>query len=368
MKYPWWIPPLSGDESHEITKVLQKNYINDGELVYEVETNLSKIINSKFVLCTSSGTSAITLFLMAIGLNKNSVVGVSNITFIATANAAAILGCKVILLDVDEKSGIIKEEELSKQLKIGLDLVIITHVSGRDCLPINLRRLLQQFNTPFIEDSAEALGSRLQNGTNLGLSGVGGTFSFSPNKILTSGQGGFLATNSKQLFLKAKAIKNQGRKGKSSGGDDKHELIGWNFKWTNIQAAMIKSQLKYLQKRVEILKMKEYKYREIIEGSKNIRLNDFGMDQFKIYLWPEIQCRFRSELEKKLKFEEIGYRNMWFPINSQIPYRNLHKKFPGSNTFSRKTLWLSSDITLDEKSEKRLMNKFKKIVREIEAL
>ncbi len=347
MEVPWWTPPLSGNEEIEISKVLRSGFINDGQEVINVEGRLSEILGVRNIICTSSGTAAITLLLMGLGVKNGSRVGVSNLTFIATANAASILGCEVVLIDVDENSGIIDINDLKVKLISGIDLLIVTHVSGRNCLTSEMISLLSFYGTPFIEDTAEGLGSRLDTGENLGNLGLGGTFSFSPNKVLTSGQGGFISVKDDGLANKLRSIKNQGRRGKSTGGDDTHEDLGWNFKWTNVQAAMINTQLPFFKKRIEHLKTIGEFYDEIFAHSHSLKVNRIGLSANGVFLWPEIQSEKRDEFTTQLDKFRIGYRNMWHPLNTQNPYLKNNSSFPGSQKYSKKTVWLASSFKIE---------------------
>ena len=172
---------------------------------------------------------------------------VPNITFPATANAVKLTGAKVVLVDVNKNDLLINIDDL-KKITRKTKAIIPVHVSGRGGNILELIKFAKSKRIKVIEDAAEALTSK-SGSRFLGTFGDAGCFSFAPNKIITTGQGGIIVTKDKKIFDSLKKLKDQGRVGMTTGGEDKYSTIGYNFKFTNLQGALGLSQLSNLKKK-----------------------------------------------------------------------------------------------------------------------
>ena len=198
-------------------------------------------------------------------------------------------------------------------------------------------------NLILLEDSAQALGSFYPDGIHQGRKGIAGSFSFSAPKIISTGQGGALITDDDNIAYRIKRLKDFGRSG---GGNDLHNSIGWNFKFTDIQAVIGIEQMKKLQWRVdrkkEILKL----YKKLLNGGKQVRF--FEQDLENTTPWfIDALIDNRENLQAFLKENDIGTRIMYPPINKQKAY-NYPGEFPVSNLVGQKGLWLPSAAQLND--------------------
>jgi perosamine synthetase len=359
MTIPWWTVQLSGSEKKYISEVLDSNYLNEGQTNEEFENLIAKLVGVKHAITTTSGTIALFLALKAKGIGPGDVVLVPNLTFIATATAVKLTGATVQLAEVDLLDMTIQETEIQRAVDNGISAIIPVHVSGRSAWNGALRKIRNENRIPIIEDAAEAFGSKdpktLQH---LGSLGTAGIFSFSPNKIITTGQGGAIVTNEDEIMLKIRAMKDQGRPSRGTGGADLHPMEGYNFKFTNLQAAVGLAQVEQISIRIAHLTEIYNLYRKSIKDCSHVRLFPFNTDNGEFPLWPELWAREKIQIQEKLRASGIGYRNIWFPLNTQPVFKNL-KEFPNSQELSSTTIWLPSsfELTPDQVLEiSRLIN------------
>ena len=186
----------------------------------------------------------------------------------------------------------------------------------------------------------------------LGTFGDIGCFSFSPNKIITTGQGGIIVTNNKKIYNYIKMFKNQGRSETGTGGDDEHFIKGSNLRLTNLQAAIGLSQLKKLKKRAKILKYNYLYYKKKL--SSELRFFKFRKEE--IPLWTDVFFYKRDILLDFLKKKKIDCRKFWKPMLEQKAYSQKDKK----NDFLRNLFWLPSSFQLKNKQREYVVKTIKK--------
>ena len=190
---------------------------------------------------------------------------VPDVTFIATANAVRMTGAQPVFLDIDPKTLNMDPEKITSVITDKTKAIIPVHVSGRAADMQAILKIADQHGLTVIEDAAEAFLS-MHEGRYLGTLGRAGCLSFSPNKIITTGQGGAVLTDDDELFGRLRELKDQGRPVRGTGGDDVHYSVGYNFKFTNLQAAVGLGQLENLEQRVEKLRGIYHQYRDELSG------------------------------------------------------------------------------------------------------
>jgi len=198
-----------------------------------------------------------------------------------------------------------------------------------------------------VEDAAEAFISRI-DGRALGTVGVAGCLSFSPNKSITTGQGGIVLTDDDGLAGRLRALKDQGRPVKGTGGDDVHPTVGFNFKFTNLQAAIGLAQLRALDARLERQRRIYSIYAKALAGVPGIRLPGFDIARGETPLWTDAVVDRRDDLDRWLSDRAMGCRRFWFPLHTQAPYRRDDAEFPVATRVAPKALWLPSAFTITD--------------------
>jgi perosamine synthetase len=198
-----------------------------------------------------------------------------------------------------------------------------------------------------VEDAAEALCSR-HEGRALGTWGVAGCFSFSPNKTITSGQGGMIVTDDAALALRLRALRDQGRTSQGTGGDDHHPMLGFNFKLTNVHAAIALAQLEKLDARLTRQKRIYAAYVEGLRGVGGIEVLPFDLAAGACPQWTDVLCDRRDELEAHLRARGAACRKLWLPIHTQPPYARPDDEFPNAVAACARAMWLPSAFTLSD--------------------
>lgn len=344
---PWWEPRMTGLELEEIRRVLDANYLNDGDVTLAFERELAALLGAKHVVAVTSGTMAIFLALVAAGVRQGDEVIVPDLTFIATANAVTLAGATPVLADIDPAPLLLDPRAFEAAITPRTRAVVPVHVSGRGAAMADILAVAARYGIAVVEDAAEAFLSR-QAGRSLGTLGVAGCFSFSPNKTITTGQGGAVATDDDAVASRLRALKDQGRPVKGTGGDDEHPAIGFNFKFTNLQAAVGLAQLTELPQRLERQRRIYEAYARELAGCDGIRLPGFRTTEGELPLWTDAVAERRDDLDRYLAERGMGCRRFWFPIHTQAPYRMPDASFPSATRVSRSAIWLPSAFTLTD--------------------
>lgn len=348
IKIPWWEPQTGPKEKIFLQKVLDSNFPNEGDLTYLFEKKIAKLLKIKYVVTLPNCTSAIFLVLKGLGIGKGDEVIVPDLCFIAAPNAVDLTGATPVLVDIDPSTLNINPESFRKAITKKTRAVIPVHVSGRACDMEEIIKIAKDHNIFVVEDAAEAFLSK-HRGKFLGTFGNAGCFSFSPAKTITTGQGGAVVTNDQNLYLRLKELKDQGRPKRGTGGDDLHNIIGYNFKFTNLQAAFGLGQLYYLKKRIARMKRNHQLYLKNLRDLKEITIFECDLKNGELPQWTDcLVHEKRNQLVDYLLKNNIDSRRFWFPIHTQKPFKDSDRNFPNSTKLSPKALWLPSAFTLTD--------------------
>jgi len=300
----------------------------------ELEKSIAKFLGIKHCVIVSSGTAALFLALKAVGAKK---VAISPLTMIATATAAELAGCKI---------SFVSNGEIPK----GIDTYIHVSLNGRDC---NIEKIIKMYpNINIVEDACQSFGSK-HNGKFLGTFGKVGCFSFSPHKILSAGNGGCVVTNDDDIARDVRRLKNFGRE---SGGSDQHDFIGYNFKFTDIQASFVMGQFRDIESR---LKRKREIYKKYYNALHNIMRPHSGTPWFV-----DVYVDNRDALALSLAEKGIGTRKMYPLLTMQKPFSKykIIGKSIHDETYSRRGLWLPSSLKLTDEEIDYVIETTKKLI------
>jgi perosamine synthetase len=345
--FPWWRPETGSEERTNVFRVLESNYLNDGDVTTEFERRLATELGCRQGVAVTSGTAALFVSLTALGIQHGDEVVVPDITFIATANAVTLAGATPVLVDVDPDTLGMAPDALARAITPRTRAVIPVHVSGRAAAIERILDIATAHGIAVVEDAAEALGSR-HHGRYLGTFGQAGCFSFSPNKTITTGQGGLVVTDDEALAVRLRELKDQGRPTRGTGGNDVHASIGFNFKLTNLQAAVGLGQLARLDARCDRLRNIYRAYRLALAGIEQVRLLPFDVDGGETPQWIDAMVENRGGLVEHLKNAGIDCRPFWFPIHTQQPYRQSDRGFPHAMQAASRALWLPSAFSMSD--------------------
>ena len=293
----WFGPHLTGRELDRLRDVLDRQYVNDGPLAREFERRLAAFVGTRHAVAVTSGTAAIALSLMAAGIGPGDEVLVPDLTFIATANAVRMAGADVKLVDVEPVRFGVDPDAVEAAIGPRTRALVTVDVNGRGADYTRLEPICQKAGLVLICDAAEALGSRFA-GKMLGSFGLAGCFSFSANKTITAGQGGMIVTDNDALHDRLRELKDQGRRKGGTGGDDDHPVLGFNFKFTDLQAAVALPQFDEIEDRLEAAARRDRAYAERLGNQPGLSLPPFS-EPGEVRQWTDVLVDDRERWSRR---------------------------------------------------------------------
>lgn len=339
---PWF----GEEESSAITEYMATDpFLTEFKKTEEFESLIAKYTDSKHCIVVNNGTISMTLAALALGLSAGDEIIVPNYTMVATANAFKMVGLKPIFVDVSLDTLCLNLELVEAAITKNTKAIVLMTANGR--YPSEGIKAFEQLafskKIVLIEDAAQALGSFYPDGRHIGTASSIGSFSFSAPKVISTGQGGALVTNDDDLAFKIRRLKDFGRSG---GGNDVHDSIGFNFKFTDIQAVIGIEQMKKLPWRVERKKKIFGNYQKLLSNIDEIKFFDQDLDNTTPW-FIDILAQNRDNLIQHLKDNDIGSRVMYPPLNEQKCY-NIDGDHPNSKLIGSNGLWLPSEAQLED--------------------
>jgi len=277
---PWAKPTLWGNEQSYVAEALNSTWISGGPFVEHFEKEFSRYTRSPFALTSSNGTTAIQMAYLALGLKPGDEVIVPGFGFLAAANLALQSGAKPVFAEIDPHTWLATAPEIKKCLSPKTKVIVPIHSYGNVCEMDKILELAHNHNIPVVEDAAEAFAS-VYKGHQAGTMGTIGTFSFQATKTITTGEGGMVVTENKELYDSMALYRNHGMLRKKYYW---HELPGNNFRMTNMQAALGCAQLECLDKIIAERNRVSTQYRKLLSGNDGISLQHFS-DTVKPVVW-----------------------------------------------------------------------------------
>jgi perosamine synthetase len=345
-------PSIGKEERRELLDVIDSGWYTEAKKTREFEQKFAKFVGCKYASAVTSGTIALYVGLKSLGIGPGDEVIVPDFTFVASANSIEMTGAKPILIDIEPETLNLNLKNLPKLVTKKTKAIMPVNLNGRSTNLKKLSEFSNKHNIFLIEDAAHAIGS-YYNGKHMGTIGDVAAFSFSIPKIITTGQGGMVITNNKAIYEKCLSVKDFGRKFGSKKKMDTsfaHDTIGYNFKFTEFQAAVGLAQMKKLKQRVN-KKKKLYKiYKEMLSNISDIEFIDTNLKNITIW---SADIILNSENKKTKLMNFLAKKNIetriFFPaIHGLSPYKQSDRKFPISSDISKRGLWLPSSTTLTE--------------------
>ena len=344
---------MDKDEKKELLSVIDSGWFTEAKKTREFEKMFCDFTRSKYACAVTSGTAGLFLALKALDIGVGDEVIVPDFTFVASSNSIVETGAKPIFVDIEDKTLNMDLDEIKRKITKKTKAIMIVNFNGRVTNFTRLKNIAKKNNLKIVEDAAHSLGSWYKE-IHQGTIGDIGVFSFSTPKIITTGQGGMIVTNNKKLYSKCIQLKDFGRKqGVKSTMKNSfdHEIIGYNFKFTEFQAAVGISQMRKLKKRIEIKRKMFRQYYDSLNDLKDVEFLETNLK--KITPWMiDILLRSkkqRDELIEYLMKEGIETRIFYPPIHKLTPYKKSKNKFKITTDISERGLWLPSSSTLKQK-------------------
>jgi dTDP-4-amino-4,6-dideoxygalactose transaminase len=356
----WKVPLFKSywekDDVESVAKVIKRGtFWAMGPEIERFEKEIAEYIGTKYSLSFNSGTSALHADLLAHDITNGEVI-VPSFTFIATANTVVLAGAKPIFAEIEDQSYGLDPEDVKEKITNKTKAIIPVHYGGNPCKEIKaLREIATDNNLLLIEDAAESLGSKVKEKM-VGTFGHSSMFSFCQNKIITAGEGGIIATDSKTIYKKLRLIRSHGRLEHnyfSTCKESDYIQAGYNYRMSTISAALALSQLKKIDKIIKLRREKARYFNRRLSKISKIKTPVELEDYYHVYQMYTIQTedsRIRAELQQKLKKAGVMTKVYFEPVHLKTFYR---KKFnyregylPNTEKISKKVLTLPLYPTL----------------------
>lgn len=350
-------PDLTGKELEYLTDAFQSTWISSrGKYIDRFEDDFANYCGSDFGVAVSNGTVALHLALETLEIGKDDEVIVPDLTFAATINTVLHANATPVIVDIEKDSWCISPEEIRKAIGPKTKAIIPVHIYGQVCNMEEVMKIAREYDLFVIEDCAEAHGAEF-DGEKVGSFGDIGCFSFFGNKVITTGEGGMCITKNVELNDRMRVLRDHGM---SKTKRYWHEAVGYNYRMTNLQAAIGVAQLERIE---EILKNRhqiENTYRQELKSISNIEFqrNDLN-DRMKIVWFVCILVqKDRDLLLKKLSDEGIDARPFFYPLSDM----KIYKDYVFSNSVSKKISAKGINLPTNNKIEESVVQKIKTIL------
>ncbi len=349
-------PLFKGNEKKYLTNCIESSFVSYvGNYVSSFENKLAKYTKSKYAVATSSGTSALHLIMKYLEVGKNDEILMPTSTYVATASSVIYCNATPNFVDIEnENLGICpkklrlyldriskKKGKYSYNKKTGkkIKALIVVHLYGFPSKILEIKKICRIYNIKIIEDAAEALGSFYRK-KHLGTFSDAGILSFNGNKTITCGGGGAIITNDKKM---AKKLKHLSVHAKKSGSDDHvHDEIGFNYRMTNLSAAVGCAQMENLKKILKAKRKNYETYEKILQENKEISILK-EPKQSKTNYWLIIGLVKNNKFKKKIinyyKSKGFGFRSTWRPLHTLKIFKSCPRdKINNANIFFNKAV------------------------------
>ena len=315
------------EDNRAVNKVLQRGMDwAIGPEITEFEKKLASYIGTKYCIAFNSGTSAGHAALLAININSGEVI-VPSFTFISTANWPLMVNAKPKFVDIEEENFGLNPERVKSEITKNTKAIIPIHYGGLPCKIIEINRIARNKKIPLIEDCAEALGTKIK-GVSVGTFGQMSIFSFAPNKILTTGEGGAICTDSRKIFEKLQLIRSHGRLINENyfktSQLPNYISIGYNWRMSSMTAALGLSQFDKLDRIIQLRRRHARFYVSKLKKINEIKLPDEPKDHLHVYQLFTIQLKnnlIRHKLQKFLASKGIMTKVFFEPIHLSKFYK-----------------------------------------------
>jgi len=359
-------PLLDGNELTYVSNCIKTGWISSqGAYVRRFEKEFLGYCGAKYALAVSNGTVALHLALVALNIGSGDEVLVPDITFAASINAIIYTGATPVLVDIDRKTWTISISDIEKNITAKTRAIMPVHLYGHPCHMDEIFAIAKKYNLLIIEDCAEAIGSFYKK-VHVGVGADSAAFSFFGNKTITTGEGGMVFFKEEKAYEKALVLRDHGM---SKTRKYWHELVGFNYRMTNLQGAVGCAQLERIQYFVAKKREIASKYNVILSEFNCFEVppqEEWATCSFWLYtvLLKEDAPIKRDELIKKLLLNGIETREVFYPIHLMPPYKDYYSKstFKDSMIISQQGISFPSSVNITDEEIKNIQRALKSII------
>ena len=313
-------PDIGQEEMVNVVEAVRSGWISSrGPFIQRFESEFATYVGMKHGVATSNGTAALHLALSALGIGKGDEVLVPTLTFIAVANSVTYTGATPVFIDSHPSYWCIDPSDMEGKTTERTKAIIIVHVYGHPCDMEPIMKLAREHQLHVIEDCAEAHGAEYK-GRRVGSFSDISCFSFYGNKIVTTGEGGMCLTNDEELATKMRILRDHGMNPRRRYW---HDLVGFNYRMTNVQAAIGVAQIQKMDRLVATKRRVAETYGELLAEEKHLTLAPEMPWAKSVFWFYSILVRtndIREKVMKHLENEGVETRPFFYPIHTLPPY------------------------------------------------
>ena len=356
---PVYEPFLGEEEKLNVNECLDSSWISSkGKYIDEFEQRTKAYIGANYVSTVSNGTVALHTALLAAGISAGDEVITPNFTYVASTNSILMVGAKPVFIEINSDTWNINSDLIEAKISNKTKAILVTNVYGFPCNFDRLHEICSKHNLLLIEDAAESFGAEYGGQKSGSLADIS-TFSFFGNKTITTGEGGMVLTKSPTLFSKIEQLKNQGN---SKDKRYYHELLGYNYRMTNIQAAIGCAQLDKLD---EILKLKKKVDQFYRSNLSDIAVFQKAEPKSDSSFWMSSllfeNAQMKTHIEQQLEKNSVETRPLFFPID-ELPFYEKSVSCKNANSLHARGLILPSFPGLSTEQLEYIVNIIRKNV------
>jgi perosamine synthetase len=354
-------PDIGDEELRKVTEAVGSGWVGSkGTFVEEFERNFASYIGVKHALAVSNGTAALHLALLAVGIKPGDEVLIPDLTFVSPANMALLIGAGPVFTDVSRDYWCIDRENVRKKITSKTKAIVVVHLYGHPAKMDELLEVADEKSVPVVEDCAEAHGAEFKK-RKVGSFGRVNTFSFYANKIITTGEGGMVVSDDKELAEKVQMLKDHGMRPEKKYW---HETLGFNYRMTNLQAALGVAQLKKIDRLVERKRKIAKLYDELLGYKAGITThpempwarNVYWM--YSILVDAKKYGMKRDDLMARLEGKGVETRPFFYPLHVMPVYDSIMKhsseRFPATELLSSEGMNLPSGPKISDEDIRRV--------------
>lgn len=334
-KIQWWRTEFSKEELFSIMETLSQERISQGPETETFERECAGLLEVPYAVATTSGTMALTLSLLALGVGPGDEVIIPNRTFIATAHAALVLGARVVLVDTRRDLPLMDVAAVEAKITPRTKAIMPVHLNGRAVDMPALRRIAERHQIAIVEDAAQAILSRTEEGC-LGTLGTIGAYSLGMTKLISTGQGGLMVTKSADVAHRLRLARNHGV---VDVFEATYTQLGFNGKYNDIAAAFGRAQIRRADHKREYVTELYRLYGEAMADLRYIQMIPVNLERGEVPLWIEVAVADREKFKIFLAERNIDTRK-FLPNLNLAPHLKNDGSFPNSEFFHHHGIFL----------------------------